>query len=194
MSIHGSRRRFLKHGAVVGSGLLLPVFGLQSLQAADPVRMRAVWWGGQDRARRTNEAIQIFEKQRADLKIATESTAWVIAPVRESSLACARFATMYAARRVPVGASTGSAAPAPSLSVKTTGRSAIMCRPTLPSPGRRQTRRSMFETITLSRGSHCRLAGPPAGRRRRCKVAPTARTYLGVVAIICAIPATGASG
>jgi len=76
MSIHGSRRRFLKHSAVVGSGLLLPAFGLRSINAADPVRMRAVWWGGQDRARRTNEAIQIFEKQRVDLKIATESTAW----------------------------------------------------------------------------------------------------------------------
>src|SRR5512132_105595 len=25
----------------------------------------------------------------------------------------------------------------------------------------------MFETIALSRGSRCRLAGPPAGRRRR---------------------------
>jgi len=38
--------------------------------------MRAVWWGGQDRARRTDEAIPIFEKQRPDLRIATESTAW----------------------------------------------------------------------------------------------------------------------
>src|SRR4030095_10587479 len=70
------RRRFLRRGAVVGSGLLLPVLGFRSIYAADPVRMRAVWWGGQDRARRTNEAIQLFEKQRADLKIATESTAW----------------------------------------------------------------------------------------------------------------------
>src|SRR4029450_13599537 len=76
MSIHRSRRRFLKHGAAIGSGFLFPAFGLQSTQAAEPVRMRALWWGGQDRARRTNEAIQIFEKQRADLKIATESTAW----------------------------------------------------------------------------------------------------------------------
>src|SRR4030095_4005749 len=70
MSTHGSRRRFLTCGAAVASGLLLP-----SLARAADVRMRAVWWGGQDRARRTNEAIQIFEKRRPDLKIATESTA-----------------------------------------------------------------------------------------------------------------------
>ena len=45
---HGSslsRRRFLKNGTILGSGLLLPVVGLQSIHAADPVRMRAIWWG-----------------------------------------------------------------------------------------------------------------------------------------------------
>src|SRR5437762_3201682 len=47
MSIHRSRRRFLKHGAVVGSGLVLPMLGMHSIHAADPVRMRAIWWGGQ---------------------------------------------------------------------------------------------------------------------------------------------------
>jgi multiple sugar transport system substrate-binding protein len=72
MTTHGTRRRFLVHGAALGSGLLLPTLAAKAAE----VRMRAVWWGGQDRARRTNEAIQIFEKQRPDLKIATESTAW----------------------------------------------------------------------------------------------------------------------
>ena len=71
MSTHGSRRRFLAQTAGIGSSLLLPARAF----AAD-VRMRCVWWGGQDRAKRTNEAIQIFEKQRSDLKVATESTAW----------------------------------------------------------------------------------------------------------------------
>ena len=76
MSIRDSRRRFLQRGAAVGSGLLLPALGIQRSYAAEATRMRAIWWGGQDRARRTNEAIQIFEKQRPDLKIATESNAW----------------------------------------------------------------------------------------------------------------------
>src|SRR6185295_10760326 len=71
MSRHDSRRRFLAQAAALGSSAVLPA----PLFAAE-ARMRAVWWGGQDRAKRTNEAIQIFEKQRPDLKVATESTAW----------------------------------------------------------------------------------------------------------------------
>ena len=76
MNIRDSRRRFLKHGAVLGSAAFVPGLVADHVFAADPVRLRAVWWGGQDRAKRTNEAIQLFEKQRPDLKIATESTAW----------------------------------------------------------------------------------------------------------------------
>ena len=76
MGTRPTRRRFLQQGAALGSGLLLPGVALRPACAADPVRMRAIWWGGQDRAKRTNEAIQLFEKARPDLKIATESNAW----------------------------------------------------------------------------------------------------------------------
>lgn len=71
MSMHGSRRQFLAQAAALGSALVL-----SGRAYAAETRMRCVWWGGQDRARRTNEAIQIFEKQKPELKIATESTAW----------------------------------------------------------------------------------------------------------------------
>ena len=56
MSIRDSRRRFLKHGAVLGSAAFVPGLVADHVFAADPVRLRAVWWGGQDRAKRTNEA------------------------------------------------------------------------------------------------------------------------------------------
>jgi len=73
MNIRQSRRRFLQQSAKLGAGLLAPAL---AVHAADPIRMRAIWWGGQDRAKRTNEAIQLFEKSKPDLKIATESNAW----------------------------------------------------------------------------------------------------------------------
>ncbi len=68
-SIRMTRRAFAGGVAALGAMSGLPV----SAQAA---RLRMMWWGGPDRARRTNEIIQAYVKANAGAQIDGESVGW----------------------------------------------------------------------------------------------------------------------
>ncbi len=50
--------------------------GTGAARAQAPLRMRMTWWGGADRARRTNEAIGAYLKRNANLRVDTDSVGW----------------------------------------------------------------------------------------------------------------------
>lgn len=68
-SIKMTRRAFAGGLAALGAAASLPA----SAQAA---RLRMMWWGGPDRARRTNEIIQAYVKANPGLQIDGESVGW----------------------------------------------------------------------------------------------------------------------
>lgn len=62
-------------------GMLLSMLATGMLSAADAgaqstQRMRMTWWGGADRARRTNEAVAAYAKRNPSLRIDTDSVGW----------------------------------------------------------------------------------------------------------------------
>jgi len=66
------RRRFL--GAGTGA-LCLPLLGAGKAFAADAT-IRMVWWGGDERARRTNEAVKAFMAANPGITVEPESMGW----------------------------------------------------------------------------------------------------------------------
>lgn len=58
-------------GALLGSALASPAFA----QAAR-TRLRMTWWGGADRAKRTQAALEAYQKQNAGTQIDTETIGW----------------------------------------------------------------------------------------------------------------------
>ncbi|MBL8698234.1 MAG: extracellular solute-binding protein [Alphaproteobacteria bacterium] len=65
-----TRRRTLV--AAIATGMLAS----PRLRAQAPQRLRMTWWGGADRARRTNEAIAAYVKRNPALRIDTDSVGW----------------------------------------------------------------------------------------------------------------------
>lgn len=65
-----TRRRTLAAAIATGT-LASPI-----VRAQTPQRLRMTWWGGADRARRTNEAIAAYTKRNPALRIDTDSVGW----------------------------------------------------------------------------------------------------------------------
>ncbi len=68
-----NRRHFLGAGLGLAS---MPVWGALPGFAAEGAQLRMVWWGSEDRARRTKEAVKAFEGANAGVTVATESMGW----------------------------------------------------------------------------------------------------------------------
>jgi multiple sugar transport system substrate-binding protein len=67
------RRRFLGAGVGLAS---MPLWGSVPGFAADGAQLRMVWWGSEERARRTKEAVKAFEGANAGVTVASESMGW----------------------------------------------------------------------------------------------------------------------
>ena len=65
-----TRRRAL--AASITTGLLATTGAM----AQAPQRLRMTWWGGADRAKRTNEAVAAYMKRNPSLRIDTDSVGW----------------------------------------------------------------------------------------------------------------------
>ena len=65
-----TRRKTLSTAVAMGT-LASPLARAQA-----PQRLRMTWWGGADRAKRTNEAIAIYTKRNPNLRIDTDSVGW----------------------------------------------------------------------------------------------------------------------
>lgn len=80
MGMKASRRDVLRFGALIASPAILKLTGAGALSspaaAAEPGRLRIAWWGGTDRARRTQAAIDAFKLGRSGLEIAPETVGW----------------------------------------------------------------------------------------------------------------------
>jgi multiple sugar transport system substrate-binding protein len=68
-----SRRDF---GRLAAAGASLAVLGGMMTPAQAQTRLRLIWWGNPDRDRRTNEVIDLYVKQNADVAIDPETYAW----------------------------------------------------------------------------------------------------------------------
>ena len=67
------RRRFLGAGLAAVS---LPLFAGGRAAAQDAANVRMIWWGGDERARRTNAAIDLFKKANPQTAIQAEFMGW----------------------------------------------------------------------------------------------------------------------
>lgn len=47
-----------------------------SSSSSGPIKLRFVWWGNTDRAKATNDAVALFEKQNPNIKVETEFSAY----------------------------------------------------------------------------------------------------------------------
>lgn len=68
-----NRRRFLGVG---GATVALPLLGATKAFAAGGAEIRAVWWGGDERGRRTNAAIKAFMEANPGVSVEAESMGW----------------------------------------------------------------------------------------------------------------------
>lgn len=68
-----SRRDILRTGSALAGAAAI---GTGAARAQAPVRMRMTWWGGADRARRTNEAIAAYRRKNANIQVDTDSVGW----------------------------------------------------------------------------------------------------------------------
>lgn len=69
-----SRREMLHFGALIAAPAVLKMTGTPA--AAQAGRLRISWWGGADRAKRTQAAIDAFKGLNAGLDIVPESVGW----------------------------------------------------------------------------------------------------------------------
>jgi multiple sugar transport system substrate-binding protein len=67
-----SRRNVLKGGAAL---VAAPALG-RAASAQQRTRLRMAWWGGTDRARRTQEALTAYQRANPNIEVATESVGW----------------------------------------------------------------------------------------------------------------------
>ncbi len=70
-----SRRTLGKSALALVGGAFLGMPQRAAL-AAEDVQLRMSWWGGQDRARRTNAALRLFESSHPGVHILGESVGW----------------------------------------------------------------------------------------------------------------------
>ncbi len=70
---HLGRRRFMGAGLAVASLSLLPATRALSQEGAN---IRMIWWGGDERARRTNAAIDVFTQANPGISINAEFMGW----------------------------------------------------------------------------------------------------------------------
>lgn len=80
MNVKMSRRDLLRFGAVLSAPGLMRLAGVDPMSspaiAAEAGRLRIAWWGGTDRARRTQAAIDAFKQGHQGLEIVPESVGW----------------------------------------------------------------------------------------------------------------------
>jgi multiple sugar transport system substrate-binding protein len=80
MGMKASRRDLLRFGALMAAPAVARLAGVDRLgspaAAAETARLRVAWWGGTDRARRTQAAIDAFKQGRSGLEIVPESVGW----------------------------------------------------------------------------------------------------------------------
>jgi multiple sugar transport system substrate-binding protein len=65
----------MRRRAVIGA-LAATALGTRGVRAQTGTRLRMTWWGGADRARRTNEAVAAYLATNAALRIDTDSVGW----------------------------------------------------------------------------------------------------------------------
>jgi multiple sugar transport system substrate-binding protein len=68
-----SRRDFNR---LLGAGVAFGALGGLAIPASAETRLRLIWWGNPDRDRRTNEVIDLYTKQNAEVAIDPETYAW----------------------------------------------------------------------------------------------------------------------
>ena len=67
-----SRRTVLRGGAAL---VAAPALG-RAASAQARTRLRMAWWGGTDRARRTQEALAAYQRANPNIEVATETVGW----------------------------------------------------------------------------------------------------------------------
>lgn len=70
---HFSRRRFIGAGL---TAITLPLAAGTRVLAQDAANIRMIWWGGDERARRTNAAIELFKQANPQTAIQAEFMGW----------------------------------------------------------------------------------------------------------------------
>ncbi len=65
-----NRRGFMVGAAGAATGIAL---GSHSALAAESVQLRAMWWGSNDRSKRTLAVAKLFEEKNPDIRIVGES-------------------------------------------------------------------------------------------------------------------------
>jgi multiple sugar transport system substrate-binding protein len=68
-----SRREF---GRLATAGVSLAALGGLATPASAETRLRYIWWGNPDRDKRTNAAIDLYNKKNPDISVDRESYAW----------------------------------------------------------------------------------------------------------------------
>lgn len=87
------RRSFLKSSLAAGAATALPALAGGPAQAQQTVRLRATWWGSQDRAQRTLAVAELFTKSHPGISIIGE-------PVGGDAY-WPKLATQMAGRNIP---------------------------------------------------------------------------------------------
>ena len=59
-----------------GGALVAASAAPRAVAQGAPTRLRMSWWGGADRAKRTNEAVAVFVKRNPNVRIDTDSVGW----------------------------------------------------------------------------------------------------------------------
>ncbi|MDQ0841013.1 ABC transporter substrate-binding protein [Streptomyces sp. V1I6] len=74
MSRHVERRSFLKAAGatLAGAGLAAAGCGAGSGSSGGPVTIRYAWWGADDRAKKINQTVALFEKKHPKIKVKTD--------------------------------------------------------------------------------------------------------------------------
>ncbi|TCR83867.1 extracellular solute-binding protein [Rhizobium sp. BK376] len=68
-----NRRSFMVASAGAAAGLAFGATQSRSAFAADNVQLRAMWWGGNDRTKRTVDVAKLFHEKNADIDVIGES-------------------------------------------------------------------------------------------------------------------------
>jgi multiple sugar transport system substrate-binding protein len=101
------RRLVLK---LAGGAFAAPAFARGAFAQAARTRLRMTWWGGADRAKRTQAALEAYQKINTNIQIDTETIGW--------GDYWTRLATQSSANCAQVVFRSGTVNPNPSIAVR----------------------------------------------------------------------------